>query len=285
MKCEEAKRLKALEVKHTRLKKLLAEAELDKAMLKDLAQGCRPPSPAHSSCVGTPGLHRSRTTPLHPALCADDEGALLEDMKRLVKDNPRRGCRHITLLLHREGWCVNYKRVHRLWKQEGFRVPRKHCKKRAVGDSSNACDKRMATAKNDVWTWDFIHDRTADGSQLKCLGILDEYTRECLCLKVERSFKSDDVLEHLSELMAEHGVPRHIRSDNGSEFIAKEMQRWLKKMDIKTLYVEAGAPWQNGYIESFNSCLRDEFLEMDYFYTLAEREYLATSWKEHYNNE
>ncbi len=132
--------------------------------------------------------HQHRSTQRYVKKEVDDEGALLEDMKRLVKDNPRRGCRHITLLLHREGWCVNYKRVHRLWKQEGFRVPRKHCKKRAVGDSSNACDKRMGTAKNDVWTWDFIHDRTADGSQLKCLDNVPSLVKLCIFDCSERQY-------------------------------------------------------------------------------------------------
>lgn len=205
------------------------------------------------------------------------------NMHTLVKENPRRGCRYITCLLRREGWRVNYKRVHRLWKQEGFKVPRKRRKKRAVGTSANACDKRAATEKNDVWTWDFIHDRTVDGRQLKCLDIIDEYTRECLSLEMGRSFKADDVLDVLSTLMGEHGVPRHIRSDNGSEFIAKKMQAWLKKVGVETLYIEPGAPWQNGYAESFNSRLRDEFLEMNYFHTLKEAQQLTHAWKDKYN--
>lgn len=152
-----------------------------------------------------------------------------------------------------------------------------------MGDSSNACDKRAATCHNDVWTWDFIHDRTVDGRQLKFLVILDEFTRECLCLDVGRSITADAVLGVLAGLMAHHGVPQHIRSDNGSEFIAKEMQKWLEKADVETLYIEPGAPWQNGYAESFNSRLRDEFLERNYFHTLSEARQLVTAWKEHYN--
>lgn len=205
-------------------------------------------------------------------------------MRRLVKDNPRRGCRYITTCLRREGWQVNRKRVHRLWKQEGFKVPRKRHKKRAVGESSNACDKRAATSRNDVWSWDFIHDRTVDGRQLKFLVILDEYTREDLCLDVGRSFTADAVLSVLAELMARHGVPAHIRSDNGSEFIAKAMQQWLEQAGVETLYIAPGAPWQNGYAESFNSRLRDEFLEMNYFNNLSEARQLAAAWKEHYNH-
>ncbi len=207
----------------------------------------------------------------------------MKDMHRLVEENPRRGCRHIGTLLREEGWRVNHKRVHRLWKKEGFRVPRKRRKKRAIGNSGNACDKRAATGKNDVWTWDFIHDRTVDGRQLKCLSILDEYTRECLSLEMGRSIKASDVLDVLSGLMGVHGVPRHIRSDNGSEFIAEEMKVWLKKIGVETLYIEPGAPWQNGYAESFNSRFRDEFLEMNYFHTLAEARQLTQAWKVKYN--
>jgi transposase InsO family protein len=230
-------------------------------------------------------IKQHRSTQRYTPKERPEEMLLVAAMRELVKDNPRRGCRYITTCLRREGWRINYKRVHRLWKQEGFRVPRKRHKKRAVGDSSNACDKRAATCRNDVWSWDFIHDRTVDGRQLKFLVILDEFTRECLCLDVARSITADAVLEVLAELMARHGVPAHIRSDNGSEFIAKEMQKWLEEADVKTLYIAPGAPWQNGYAESFNSRLRDEFLEMNYFYTVNEAKQLATAWKEHYNQE
>ena len=163
-------------------------------------------------------IEQHRSTQRYTPKQRPDELLLVAAIHQLVKKHPRRGCRYITTCLRREGWRVNRKRVHRLWKREGFKVPRKHHKKRAVGDSGNACDKRVATSRNDVWTWDFIHDRTVDGRQLKCLVILDEFTRECLCLDVARSMTADDVLGVLSECMARHGVPRHIRSDNGSEF-------------------------------------------------------------------
>jgi transposase InsO family protein len=201
----------------------------------------------------------------------------------LVKENPRRGCRYISKLLRREGWAVNYKRVHRLWKQEGFKVPRKRRKKRAVGVDANACDKRKATAPNDVWTWDFIHDRLVDGRAIKCLSIVDEFTRECLELEIARSLKGKDVLNSLSRLIGERGAPKHIRSDNGSEFIAEEVKNWMKSLGVDTLYIAPGAPWQNGYAESFHSRLRDEFLEMNYFNNLAEAKALAGLWKEEYN--
>lgn len=202
----------------------------------------------------------------------------------LVKAHPRRGCRYITECLRRDGWRVNHKRVHRLWKLEGFRVPVKRHKKRAIGDKANACDKRAAMERNDVWAWDFIHDRTVKGRLLKFLVIVDEYTRECLCLKTAHSFTSDDVLDVLASLMPEQGVPRHIRSDNGSEYIARNLCQWLGKMGVETLFIAPGSPWQNGYAESFNSRVRNEFLEMHYFHSLAEAQQLAAAWKEYYNN-
>jgi len=224
-----------------------------------------------------------RSTQRYAPKAPREECILLREMTRLVKGNPRSGCRMITAFLRADGWRVNYKRVHRIWKREGFKVPRKARKKRAVGVSSNACDKRIAIAKDDVWTWDFIHDRLMDGRALKSLVIVDEYTRECLALDMRRSFTGSDVVDVLSQLMGGRGVPKHIRSDNGSEFIAKEVQKWLDTFDVEALYIEPGAPWQNGYIESFNGRVRDEFLEMNYFTTVNEARQLAQIWKEHYN--
>lgn len=205
-------------------------------------------------------------------------------MAELVKERPRAGCRTITALLRDEGWGVNYKRIHRLWKQEGYKVPQKRRKKRAVGDASNACDKRSATHRNDVWTWDFIHDHTLDGKLLKFLVIVDEFTRENLALDVGRSFKGRDVLDTLSGLFGERGAPRHIRSDNGSEFIAGQVRDWVQSLGVETLYIEPGAPWQNGYAEAFNSRLRDEFLEMNYFHSVQEARVLAKRWRDDYNH-
>lgn len=227
------------------------------------------------------GQHRS--TQRYAGLPRSDETALLARMQELVEKNPRRGCRYISQLLRAEGWKVNYKRVHRLWKQEGYKVPRKRRKKRAVGMDANACDKRKATAPNDVWTWDFIFDRLIDGRALKCLSIVDEFTRECLELRMARSLKGKDVLDSLSRLFGERGAPRHIRSDNGSEFIAGEVKNWLDSLGVDTLYIAPGAPWQNGYVESFHSRLSDEFLEMNYFDNVTEARALAEQWKHDYN--
>jgi len=204
-------------------------------------------------------------------------------MRELVGSNPRRGCRYITELLRAEGWRVNRKRIHRLWKREGYKVPPKRRKKRAVGDAFNACDKRSAKHRNDVWTWDFIHDRLVDGRALKCLVIIDEYTRECLELGMARSIEGRHVLDVLARLIGERGAPNYIRSDNGSEFIAATVRTWLNDIGVETMYIEPGAPWQNGYAESFNSRLRDEFLEMNYFTTVKEAQELARRWQEHHN--
>ena len=224
-----------------------------------------------------------RATQRYRARRPDDEAALLSRMAALVGENPRRGCRYVTRLLRSEGFHVNYKRVHRLWMREGYRVPRMRHKQRARGASANACDRRAASRRNDVWTWDFIHDRLADGRPLKCLVIVDEYTRECLELGVARSIRGPDLLDALSRIASERGVPARIRLDNGPESAARDVRRWLESLGVETMYIEGGSPWQNGYAESFNSRLRDEFLEMNEFTTLSEARELARRWKEHYN--
>lgn len=225
-----------------------------------------------------------RSTQRYASKAVDDEAALLAHMAKLVGENPRRGCRYIGQVLRTEGWAVNYKRVHRLWKREGYKVPVKRRKKRAIGRDANACDKRAAACGNDVWTWDFVHDRLVDGRAMKCLTLIDEYTRECLALRVERSITGNDLLDTLSRLIGERGAPRRIRSDNGPEFIAAQVTNWLRSLGVETMYIAPGAPWQNGYAESFNSRLRDEFLEMNHFTTITEAKELARRWKEHYNH-
>ncbi len=210
---------------------------------------------------------------------------LIKALHRLVGEHPRFGCRRITRLLRDAGWAVNYKRIHRLWKEEGFKVPRKAKKKRFLGVDANACNKRKAAFANDVWTLDFIHDRLVDGRQFKCLAIVDEFTRENLALRINRSITGEDVLNELSRLMGERGVPTGIRSDNGPEFIAQKVRNWLKDLGVGTFFVEPGAPWQNGYVESFNSRFRDEFLNMEIFNNIKEAQTLAAKWRKVYNEE
>ena len=200
-------------------------------------------------------LTQPRSTQRYQVRRREDESRLVARMLELVGQRPRFGYRRIWALLVQEGWQVNRKRIYRLWRQEGWKVPRKQRKKRRLGTSANACHRRRAQHQDHVWAWDFIFDRTAGGTLLKWLSIVDEYTRECLALKVDRSMTSQDVIDTLAELFAMRGVPRHLRSDNGPEFIAQAIQRWTGQLGLETLYIEPGAPWENGYAESFHGKL------------------------------
>lgn len=213
------------------------------------------------------------------------EERLLRRMLELVRRHPRFGYRRIWALLRREGWRINRKRVYRLWRRQGLKVPRKQHKKRRLGHSGNSCTRRRPLRKDHVWAWDFIHDRSADGRPLKWLSVVDEYTRECLVLEVRRSLTATAVVALLAELMEQRGAPIHIRSDNGPEFIAQAIHQWLKGAQVETLYIEPGAPWENGYAESFHSRLRDELLNAEMFTSLAEAQMLAKEWQQAYNQE
>ena len=205
-------------------------------------------------------------------------------MLELVKQHPRYGYRFVWALLRSEGFKINRKRVYRLWRKEGLKVPQKQCKKRRLGSSGNGIVRRASQGKDDVWAWDFIHDRTEDGRALKWLSIVDEHTRECLALEAGRSFASGDVIDVLIELFHVRGVPRHVRSDNGPEFIAKAIRRWLEMAKVNTLYIDPGAPWQNGFAESFHGRLRDELLDAELFTCLKEAKMLSTQWRLDYNH-
>jgi transposase InsO family protein len=204
-------------------------------------------------------------------------------MRRLARDRPRFGYRRIAKLLRDEGWHASETRILRLWRRERLKVRRKRRKKRAVGASMNACDRRPATKPNDVWAWDFTFDRTIAGSQLKWLSLIDEFTRECLVLKVDRSVTAEDLIDTLAEQFAMRGVPRAIRSDNGPEFAAKALRSWLAKLGLEPLYVEPGSPWENGYAESFHNRLRDEFLSQEEFESLSAARELTRRWRRDYN--
>lgn len=204
-------------------------------------------------------------------------------MRELAGQRPRFGYRRIAALLRHEGWKASATRVLRLWRQEGLKVPRKHRKKRHPGAMKNACHLRKAERKDHVWCWDFVFDRTVKGSPLKWLSIVDEFTRECLVLKVGRSITAEDVIDALAELFRVRGVPAAIRSDNGPEFVAKAVQRWLKQIAVEPRYIAPGSPWENGYAESFHSRLRDEFLAMEVFESLAAARRLTAAWQKDYN--
>jgi len=229
-------------------------------------------------------LSQPRSTQRYRPRVPGDEAVLVAAMHAVVRRHPRYGYRMVWAKLRQEGWRVNKKRVYRLWRREGFKVACKRRKKRHLGTSANGCVRRSAEGKNDVWAWDFIHDRDEAGRPLKWLSVVDEFTRECLVLEVERHLTAADVVALVSEVMAIRGVPRHIRSDNGPEFIAQALRRFLAAAQVQTLYIEPGAPWENGYAESFHSRLRDELLDAEIFTGLRDAKALAAGWRNEYNH-
>ena len=173
-------------------------------------------------------------------------------MSQLATQYGRYGYRRITALLRREGWRVNHKRIERLWRREGLKVPQKQPKRGRLWLNDGSCVRLRAERRDHVWAYDFVHERTHDGKALRLLTIVEEYTRECLAIDVARRLNSENVLERLAELFVNRGVPDHIRSDNGPEFTAQAVREWLGRIGVKTLFIEPGSPWENGYVESFN---------------------------------
>lgn len=214
----------------------------------------------------------------------EQDRPLVNRMHQLSQENPRAGYRMITGLLRKEGWApLNRKRVHRLWQQAGLQVPKKQRKRRRLGSSDNGCVRLKATYPNHVWSIDFLFDTTEDGRQVKLMPIIDEYTRECLVIKVSRSIPAKSVIEALQGLFRQRGCPTYLRSDNGPEFIAEALRSFLDAADVKTRYIEPGAPWQNGYVESFNATLRSELLNREFFATVLEASVLSEQYRRRYN--
>jgi len=228
-------------------------------------------------------IRQPRSSQRYRPVVHERDKQLKAEMLELTQNNPRRGYRYITQLLRDRGWRVNRKKVYRLWRQEGLKVPVRRRKKRRLGCGDNGCKVKGAEHINHIWSYDFIHDRTADGRSLKLLTVLDEYTRESLAIHVGRHVRSSEVIEVLSELFWLRGLPEFIRSDNGPEFIARRLKRWLADCEVETLYVAPGSPWQNAYSESFNSRLRDELLSRELFGSLREAQVLVEDWRSHYN--
>jgi putative transposase len=228
------------------------------------------------------GQHRS--TQRKPPSAPDDEAALTADIVALATRYGRYGYRRITALLRQAGWRVNRKRVERLWRREGLKVPRKQPKKGRLWLGDGSCLRLRPEHPNHVWSYDFVEDRTHDGRKYRMLNVIDEFTRECLAIRVGRKLNSVDVVDLLSDLFILRGVPGHVRSDNGPEFIAKAVRAWIAAVGATTAYIEPGSPWENGYCESFNSKLRDELLDGEVFYSLAEAKVVIESWRRHYNS-
>jgi putative transposase len=213
-----------------------------------------------------------------------DEKQLTADITALATRYGRYGYRRITALLNNgKGWRVNHKRVERIWRREGLKVPKKQPKRSRLWLNDGSCIRLRPGHKDHVWSYDFMIDRTADGRAFKILNIIDEYTRECLSVKVNRRIRSQDVIEELFNLFIFRGIPEHIRSDNGPEFTAKAVRKWLSLLGVTTLFIEPGSPWENGYIESFNGKMRDELLDREIFTTLQEAKVLIGQWLKEYN--
>jgi putative transposase len=212
-----------------------------------------------------------------------DEAALTSAIVELATQYGRYGYRRITALLKRSDWRVNSKRVERIWRQEGLKVPSKQPKRGRLWLNDGSCLRLRPKHKDHVWAYDFVTDRTSNGKAFRMLTVVDEYTRECLAINVERKLNSTHVLETLSGLFLQRGPPVHIRSDNGSEFCADAVKKWLGRLQVKTLFIEPGSPWENGYVESFNGKLRDELLNGEVFTTLREAQVLIADWRAHYN--
>ncbi len=229
-------------------------------------------------------IGQPRSTQRYAGRKSERDLPLLERMVELSEENPRYGYRRVWALLRREGFEVNKKRVHRLWREAGLKVPGKQRKRRRLGSSENGCTRRRAEHKGHVWSYDFVMDRTEDGRRLKMLAVVDEYTRECLALGVERSITAEDVVRTLAALFDRRGEPSFVRSDNGPEFIAFAVKRWLEVSGVKTLYIEAGSPWENAYAETFISRLGDELLKREVFTNLLEAKVLVEEYRNHYNH-
>lgn len=228
-------------------------------------------------------LSRSRVRYV-PVLPTKDK-ELVKRMHALAKENPRFGYRRIAALVRGEGWRVNTKRVRRLWRREGLKIPRKVRKKRRLGHEDHGCTRRRATRPNEVWSYDFLFDQTAQGRRLKILPVVDEFTRECVVMVVGRRLKAKEVIQAIRQAANKRGMPEHLRSDNGPEFIAHEVRTWLTSEGTKTLYIEPGSPWENAYSESFNSRLRDELLNGELFSSEKEAVVILEEWRRAYNEQ
>jgi len=228
------------------------------------------------------GQHRSTQRKIPRG--RDDEEQLTADLVELARLHGRLGYRKIAELLRSTaGWVVNDKRVERIWRCEGLKVPARQTKRSRLFLSDGSCVRLRAERPNHVWSYDFVEDRTHEGRKYRMLNVIDEFTHECLAIRVDRKLKSTDVIDVLSDLFILRGVPTHVRSDNGPEFVAKAVRDWIGAVGVKTAYIEPGSPWENGFIESFNARLRDELLNGEIFYSLAEARIIVESWRRFYN--
>jgi len=228
-------------------------------------------------------LSVNRTAYRYKAVKRPDEDEVRSKIIDIVGDYGRVGYRMVAYMMRNEGVVINHKRVQRIWQEEGLKLPEKQQKKRRLWLTDGSCVRLRAEHKNHVWSYDFVEDQTMDGRKIRWLNIIDESSRECLASSPRRSWRNNDVIEALADVMLLKGTPEYIRSDNGSEFIAKKLREWLSKLGIITTYIEPGSPWENGYCESFNSRMRAEFLDGELFGNLYEAEELTRRWVRYYN--
>jgi putative transposase len=292
LKIEQVKRLKDLELENSRLRKAVSDLTLDtggcsgKLLSPARRRACieQVRAQLHVSerraCAAL-GQHRSTQRKLPRG--RDDEQRLTADIIALARQYGRYGYRKVAELLRQAGWIINDKRVERLWRREGLKVPHKQPKRGRLWLADRSCIRLRPEHRNHVWSYDFVEARTHNGRRYRMLNVLDEFTYECLAIRVARKLRAIDVIDILSDLFILHGIPAHIRSDNGPEFVAKDVQEWIGAVGAKIAYIERGSPWENGYIESFNARLRDELLNGEIFYTLREAQIIIESWRRHYN--
>jgi transposase InsO family protein len=228
------------------------------------------------------GQHRSTQRKVPRG--ADDEARLTADIVELAKRYGRYGYRRITALLRDAGWSVNRKRVERIWRREGLKVPQRQPKRGRLWLADGSCVRLRPERANHVWAYDFVEDRTRDGRKFRMLCVVDEFTREALAIRVARKLTSAEVIDVLAELFLARGTPAHIRSDQGAEFVAEAVKAWITGVGATTAYIEKASPWENGYVESFNGKLRDELLNGEVFNTLKEAQVLIEEWRQHYNS-
>jgi len=226
---------------------------------------------------------QNRSTQRHRPLVAPDDQALRARLRKISEERPRWGYRRAHGHLLSEGFSLNRKRVQRIWREEGLRVPAKTKKRRRLGESTTAADRLKAEHPNHVWALDYQHDATEDGRELKFLNVVDEFTREALAIEVDRTINAEQTVAVLQRLAGERGIPANIRCDNGPELTAAVLREWCRRGSTASAYIEPGSPWQNAYVESFNSRLRDELLNVEVFTSLAEAKVLAADWRADYN--
>ncbi|HEU5400133.1 MAG TPA: IS3 family transposase [Terriglobales bacterium] len=295
LQVDQARRLKELQSENAKLKRLVSELSLEKLVLKDIAFGKllsperRRVAVDHAQAQGLSErracrlVNQPRGTQRYQPTQREDEDALTQAIVALASQYGRYGYRRITALLQRDGWQVGKDRVERIWRREGLKVPQKQKPRGRLWCNDGSCVRLRPEHTNHVWSYDFVSAKTYDGRTVRMLNLIDEHSRECLLVRAERRWSSAKVIAALAEVMVRKGVPQHLGSDNGPEFVAHDLRKWLAATGAKTLYIEPGSPWENGYCESFNSKLRDEFLNGELFYSMKEIRVLAERRRVHYN--